>query len=238
MGSLLLLHNRQYYKRVLRTGPIAYWPQWEPSGTVAYDRTANARNGAYTGVDLGQVGIGDGRVCPWFDGTNDYNNVYSAGLAGAFSGAEGSLMVWAKVNSAAVWADGILRELAIFRVDASDKVEIYKNTTNNQVVVLRVGSNPFDAKSVAIAWSGTAWFCVGSTWSVSGDELRVYLNGVQSGATQTGLTGFVGALANTSTCVGAVSTVPTNVWHGWLAHACVWDRALTPSEVASLARVR
>ncbi len=53
--------NRQYFRKVLSHRPIAYWPLWEASGSVAFDLAGNALHGAYTGVTLGQVGVGDGR---------------------------------------------------------------------------------------------------------------------------------------------------------------------------------
>ena len=43
----------------------------EASGTDMIDAVA-AHNGTYTGVTLGQPGIGDGLTCPLFDGANDY----------------------------------------------------------------------------------------------------------------------------------------------------------------------
>ena len=100
-----------YYEKVLgiqSANMLAYWPVWEASGAVAdnIEGTA-ARDGAYTGVDLGQPGIGDGNTCPWWDGANDYCNIYSTSLRDAFNGAEGTIACWAKVNSAAVWTDGL-----------------------------------------------------------------------------------------------------------------------------------
>ena len=41
-----------YNEKVLRTGPIAYWPQDETSGTVARCLVNPAQNGTYTGVTL------------------------------------------------------------------------------------------------------------------------------------------------------------------------------------------
>ena len=53
-----------YYKKVLATEPanlLAYWPLNEGSGSVADNLEGTAaRDGAYTGVTLGQAGIGDG----------------------------------------------------------------------------------------------------------------------------------------------------------------------------------
>src|SRR3990172_10333685 len=119
------LGKTPYYQKVLRTQRdylLAYWMQAEGSGAVALDTSGNSRTGAYTGVDLGQAGIGDGKTCPWFDGANDYNNVYTTSLRDAFNGSEGTVAIWAKVNSAAVWTDGANRIIFRLRVDGNNYV--------------------------------------------------------------------------------------------------------------------
>ena len=100
----------QYYQKVLSYDPIAYWMMDEKQGAVSYDmvtaRNTGARNGAYTGVTLGQPGIGDGNTSPLFDGANDFTNIYSASFNAAFNGAEGTLGIWMRVFNVAVWTDG------------------------------------------------------------------------------------------------------------------------------------
>src|SRR3989304_2278838 len=89
--------GRDYYRKVLDTQPanlLAYWMQAEGAGAVALDTSGNSRTGAYTGVDLGQAGIGDGKTCPWFDGASDRVNIYTTSLRDAFNGAEGAVIVW------------------------------------------------------------------------------------------------------------------------------------------------
>ena len=114
-----------YFKRVLAIDPthlLGYWPLWEPGGSVAYDISGHNRHGAYTGVTLGHAGIGDGNGCPFFDGANDYANIYSASLASAFNGAEGTVAVLLKVAKAGVWTDGTNRMYQALK----------PNLTNNQ----------------------------------------------------------------------------------------------------------
>src|SRR3990167_4218733 len=88
---------REYYQRVLNVRPdklVGYWPMWEPSGAVSYDLSGQGNNGAYTAVTLAQRGMGDGRTCPLFNGSNSMNNVYSAGLNSDFNNQELTLMLW------------------------------------------------------------------------------------------------------------------------------------------------
>ena len=61
---------------------IGFWPQNELSGGVSIDHSGLGHDGAYTGVTLGQPGVpGMGMTSPFYDGANDFNNIYSAGLA-------------------------------------------------------------------------------------------------------------------------------------------------------------
>jgi hypothetical protein len=64
-----------------------------------------------------------------------------------------------------------------------------------------------------------------------------YLNGAQTGATQTTLGTFVGALGATTTNIAASSTVPANPWAGFVAHVALGNRALTAAEVARLGTI-
>ena len=114
-----------YYRKVLGYKPIGDWPQWEAAGTVARGLTDTARNGTYVNVTLLQGGIGDGRICPSYNGTTSYTDIYSAALAGAFNGAEGTLMIWAKVSAAGVWTDAASRYLVRLRADANNSVHIH-----------------------------------------------------------------------------------------------------------------
>ncbi|GAI14148.1 unnamed protein product, partial [marine sediment metagenome] len=77
-----------YDDKVLGMDPIAYWPLSETSGLVANCLVNPAQNGVYTGVTLGQPGIGDGNTAPYFDGTNDYVDVLTAAFIAAYNGSE------------------------------------------------------------------------------------------------------------------------------------------------------
>lgn len=57
-GDLLLegVARKRYARKVRATGPLAYWPMDEQANGVAYDRSGNGRNGAYTGVTFNVPG--------------------------------------------------------------------------------------------------------------------------------------------------------------------------------------
>lgn len=228
--------RKQYWAKVKSLSPIAYWPMWEASGAVATDISGNGRNGAYTGVTLGQTGIGDGRTCPLFDGANDFNNIYSVSFRDAFNGGEGTVALWAKVSAGGVWTDGTVRYLIYLTVDANNFVYVRRSSVNGFADwIYKAGGTQETVQLGSL--STTDWFHMALTWSATSDEMIAYYNGSQTGSTQTGLGVWAGNLGALSTLIGAINQVPANVWSGYLAHCAVWDSALTDAQVSSLAAI-
>lgn len=232
----LLCRKRAYYKRIITLlDPIAYWPLWEASGSTIYDVSGHDHNGAY-GTDakaptLGQPGIGDGRTSISFDG-DDYANIYSASLNTAVNKQEGSLFVWVRVSAAGDWTDASNRNVIQlgFGNASTEYVRITKTSTNNTMQ----WSHRVDANVKSISKSDmatTEWFQVGITWSNSNNRLRAYLNGTQVGIDIADIGTIVNDLDPIRCHVGAQSTTPLLPWKGWAAHAVVFDRELTPTEI-------
>ena len=80
-----------YREKVLSYSPIAYWMQAEAAGNDSLCQVDSNQDGTYTGVTLGQPGIGDGNTCPSFDGVNDYNDIYTTSFRDVFSLTEGTI---------------------------------------------------------------------------------------------------------------------------------------------------
>jgi hypothetical protein len=213
---------------------IGYWPMNENTGSVAYDFSIQVNNGAYTGVDLAYTAGPDGQGCPYFDGTNDYNNIYSAGLSSDFDGDEGTIALWIKVSAAGVWTDGTVRTMMRLRADAENYVEIYKSNTNNALNMVYEAGNTMSTRSIT-SISDTGWFCLTMTWSASADEVNYYKDGTSVATKRTGLGTWAGSL--TSGFIGAQDSVPLEVWDGYLAHGAVWTTPLTAAQIASLAAI-
>lgn len=225
-----------YDKKVLGYNPDAYWPLWEASGGVAQCLVNSAQNGAYTGVTLGDTTTPWGDPAPFFDGVNDFVDIYSATFDGVFDGADGSLMIWNKVYNAGVWTDGQTHNILRFEVDGSNTIyPQYSNAANTMNVPYKAG--------VATVWvthapiSSVDWLHWGFTWSASSDEVKLYLNGIQVGGTQNGLGVWSGGpLMNTRTVIGAATTDPVLQFYGWEAHCAVWaGTVLTQPQFADLA---
>lgn len=222
--------GRSYTQKIQALGPIAYYPQAEPSGTTIVDESGNGRNGTYVGVTLGQPGIGDGRTAAGYDGATSYGNIYSASLAGAWNGAEGTIVAWQRSSG------GSSRCILRLQADASNLVQLFSTGTANEVQFRYTAGGTvkqiLDSSNVF-----GSLFSIALTWSKSNDQMRAYAKGVQVGATQTGLGTWAGALATTLCCIGAASTTPTLSWLGSQAHTAIFNRALSAAEIASLAVV-
>lgn len=204
-----------------------------PAMPVAECLVNPLQDGAYTGVQLANALGPDGvNYAPYFDGVNDFVDIYSATLLAAFDGAEGSLLVWCKVFNVGVWTDGSARYATEFRVDANNHLDMQKAGANNRI------RNEYEANNILESenFNGLAtvdWIHLAITWSISAGvdgQVSYYLNGVPI-ATDTALGVWVGALDMNRTLIGATSQVPASPWHGWLAHCPVFDRPLTPAEV-------
>ncbi|MCK9602592.1 MAG: hypothetical protein M0R06_26330 [Sphaerochaeta sp.] len=237
---LLLGGGRRTYlqtvRRICGGSLIAYWPLSEQAGDVAFDRSGRGHNGAYTGVTLAS-GLAPGRtLAPAYNGTDAFTNIYSAGLAGAFNGAKGTVLIWAKVGAAGAWTDGATRRTVLLRADGNNSISIDKSNTDNYVYFAYGAGGTVDTVLYNGLGGNTGWMMLGLSWDKAADQVKAYAQGAQVGATQTGLGTWSGALAATLTTLGATGTAVNNPWSGLLAHAIVCNVALSPVAIEQLYR--
>lgn len=217
---------------------LAYWRLNETSGTVANNaQGVAARNGTYSNVTLGAAGVGDGNTAATFNGTTSNVNVYSASLASAFNGAEGTVAAWCKVSGAGVWTDGVLRRIATFLVNGSNYAVMFKHTANNTIRCDYSAGGTVETVSSTAVGGSLVFFSVAMTWSKAAEQMKVYINGAQVGTTQTALGVFAGTIPSTGARIGAAENAASNFWSGSLAHVALWDTPLSAAEVAALATV-
>lgn len=225
-----------YPDKVLGYGPIAYWPLWEIEGEFAECLVRQPeQNGTYVGVTLGQTVTDDNGVsfvCPFFDGVNDYCNIGHAPFLAALNTAEGSMAVWCRVFDASVWTDSSVRKMLIFLTNANNRMFMQKTGDNNELRHEYRAGGVFDGQSTGDQ-SSTDWFHMAMTWSKSNDQLIYYIDGAPVGNIDTGLGVWAGAIV--TALIGASSTGPVAPWHGWLAHAAIWDTPQAPSVIVDLA---
>jgi hypothetical protein len=196
-----------------------------------------AQNGTYSS-DVATwpvgTGIGDGNTAPMFDGTNDYVNAFTAALAAAFNESAGTLLHWIRL-AAGVWTDGTRRDSAFIQADANNYVFTGRDLANN-LYRFYYTANAVPKNVNPVGLTTYDWVLCGLTWDAAVDEVKVYWNGVQTGATQNGLGVWNGG-ALTVAVIGATTVVPNNPFHGRISHVQLYDRALSGPTIAELASV-
>jgi lysophospholipase L1-like esterase len=217
-----------------RASLLGCWPLDEASGTTAADRSGNGRDAAYSGtVTLGATGpFGDGTACITVAAAGAVN-LYTSGLASAWNGDEATLDLWFKVSASGDWSDSTARNLLTVGADGSNTFYLRKQTAANTVVAVRVGSGTTSSCSVTI--SDTSWHHLAAVASKSGDYLRLFLDGALI-MTATGLGSWSGSPASTLCMAGASSSSRAAPWKGSLSMPTLRSAALSPLEVARLAR--
>ncbi len=220
---------------------IGYWPMNEASGTNSDNAEGTAaRDGTYTGVTLGQTGIGDGNTCPLFDGANDFNNIASASLGTAGISDNLTVALWAKVSGSGVWTDSTLRYMIRFTYSTtSDYISIIRSATNNRLQWSCEWGNGGAIAVLKNSVTETGWMHMAITINVGSDAVIAYYNGSPTGSPGSGL------ITQSDTTLDTLRTLissddvssPANIWDGWLAHAAIWTTVLTPAEIATLAVV-
>jgi len=226
-----------YASRVAALGWVALWSLGDASGPTAADASGNGRTGTYSNVTLGASGPAVPTTAATFvPASSSLVNVYSASLAGAFNGAEGTAACWFRVSAAGVWTDATIRRFLTLQVDGSNRVLLQRTAGDNQYQASYVAGGT--TKSVTVTGAGsTGWLHLAITWNKAADRVRVYANGAQSGATQTGLGTWAGSLASNVCAIGSSGTTPGSLWSGDLAWVGVAAREFTAAEVLSLATV-
>lgn len=220
--------STDYRTRLLLTQPanlIGYWALDDTSGLVAHDYSPQADDGAYRN---GPVLSGDtalsGQPCPTFDGVNDDVNIDSVAFEANFNLLAGTLLCWAKYTGS--WTDGLFRGIMNCQTDTNNRVIMRKDSANNTFTLQHLGAST--NKLVQVTTSTTAWFMAALTWDNNADQVKFYFNGVQQGATQTGL-GVMTGPPTTNLLASQSQNFP-----GSVSDAAVWTKALTAAEIASL----
>jgi hypothetical protein len=180
-------------------------------------------------VSIAQPGIGDEKTSTLFSVTG-FCNIAGAALTALnsrFNGKEFTISMWRKANGL-----GVVGRSIYIIVDAGNRVyfERLANDTSN-VVYIAGGTS----KNVNVGAVSNISFqhCV-LTVSLSANQMKWYVNGTQAGTTQIGLGTWAGNL--TDATIGAINNTAGIPYIGWIQHVAIWNIALTPGQIADLAR--
>jgi hypothetical protein len=225
--NILRTRGISYQARVLATGPLVYFPLNEKNGVVAVNHGSLGidANGTYSGASLANAPGPKGGVCPYFDGSNDSVNILSAPLVTNFNRIKGTMAIWVKAETTAYWTDG--RTSYFFRtryLNDAELISIWKlplyQCRSNYVATVNGDSEDFNFNP-----NTTNWVFLVHTWDTVVHEWIPYKNGVA----------LCAAKSLTATVYGTLSqAIVGDVHLGWVAHAALWDKVLTPTEISDL----
>jgi hypothetical protein len=232
-----------YNHKVLKVHPewqVGVYPldEKEKDWTNVFDWSTQGNHGTATALTPHHGRGADGKKTAPLFGTGSYIDLYSAGIASDLSFTEFSVAAWCKVLDNSVWSDSTVRRILTIGATATTNVIILEKTaTDNTLRAAYVAASTTDSVSPTVYESldyHTQWFHFGMTLSVIDDELKVYLNGAQTGTTQTTFGSWTGSLASTICVIGAANTSATSPWSGWLQHVAVWNETLSAADFAYL----
>jgi len=223
-----------YAARVLGLHPYAYWPLDDAAGSTAARELVNGwTSGGIAGVTFGVTGIGDGNTAVAINGESASGIALpSASMAATFPKDEGSYAIWLKLATAE-WEDGASRNFMHLHGGSDNYIGGGKIATNNTINGYRRALGT--TKAVSTTETRTDWLSVALTWSVAGNALKYYVNGLQQGTTQTTIQSW-GAVTIASGYIGR-NVATGAAWKGQLAHVALFSRPLTPTELLALATI-
>lgn len=206
--------------------PIAYWPLNEISGGTAVNHGSLGSDvdGTYNSVSLAQTEAPGGGCAPYFDGTNSWVTVYSTTLRDNFPLSKGTILAWCRLESYGGW-DWIL----YFMNDSSNEgLEIRDNGTDSLYYGYTSGFNK------TISFTPNVWRLVAITYDDDINESYWCLNDSKT-------YGGVAVTLNAN-FLSSYGTGIGGRWNGWridgyIAHAAIWDRALSSEEIALIYNV-
>jgi hypothetical protein len=221
-------------RRVCGSALIAHWPQWEASGATAFDQSGHGYHGAITGCTLGAAGMGDSHTAFSYDGATCYTDIYSAGFAAAFNGHAGTVGGWWKPSGTGIWSDGTARNPVRAQNNGNNSTLIAKDQAAAQINFNHVSGSVSKQVVVGGLNSWSAWFFAAYTWDEAADKMIAYWQGQQTGATQTGLGVWTGALNSANCNIGCRDHSVLSPWSGLSAHVFYCNAALTAANIAKL----
>jgi pentaxin family protein len=216
-----------YVGAVAADRPVADWRLGEPSGTVAADASGNGHTAAYVGaVALGRAGAAvtspDSAV-----GLDGNSAAVVAGSFGAFPSDAVSVELWLRTSDTTKEAGTF--SYAVPGSDNEFQLRDYRNFT-----IIRGGSRV----TTGVAANDGAWHQIVVTWRSSDGQTQLYKDGQLA---------YSGTLAAGSPIVGSGGAVvlgqdqdtvgggfqPAQAFLGDLDEVSLYDRVLSPAEVAS-----
>ena len=167
----------QRIKRILGNNLIRLFYSNETTGSIAYDHSDFAGNGAIVGADLGQASQLNGMNTFCFDGVDDSVN-FGAPLSSDWSDAQkqtGSVFGFKLVPD---WFDNTTEVLVSLRNDQGQIFELVKSAANDRLAAAYVIGGAYTKAEIAgldaLVGNNMFFFCV--TWNANAPSITLMIN--------------------------------------------------------------
>lgn len=198
------------------------------NSTVAVNFANQGKNGSHTGITSRNVAMNLGDKVAYYDGTNDYSNLYNC-LNGVIDWNEWSFSIWARMD-AGVSTDGA--DHAIFQFGngavGDEFFRLKKDDTNERLVLNYVADGGSLSLLGGVLTDNETWFNIIFTFDGDGDMALYYNNVVVVSGASPDTFNFT-PTAN-QIAIGAQNTTPINPWKGHLAYCAIWNKILSETE--------
>jgi len=184
-------------------------------------------------------------ICPKFDGSSSTIDLYSSALNTAMDWTTFTVAIWFKVGALGDWSDSTAGRILTIAADANNYLRLSKSDTNNQIDFAYAGQSTADSVAASVLVDGEApvtWQHLAITVSDSANDnqLKAYLNGVQTGSTQTGIGVWSGAI-DSDLCVLGSSALATPADQlaadSMVAELGIWSTVLDANEIKRLSEI-
>jgi hypothetical protein len=181
---------------------IGLWHLDETSGAPA-DASQYGNNG----VNNGMTYEGTGRFGTGFTADGVTDNIDVIAISGEWNGGEGSVSLWFKATNASALSNGT-SVLFDARVDANNLVRI--GIDSGQLTFEYIAGGTAKTIQGAHPSADTDYHNYKITWSVTADEVKAFVDGVQFGTTQSSLGTWAGTIATAT--IGDTSAAALGIY--------------------------
>lgn len=190
--------------------------------------------GTITGVTVGQPGL-PGALAWSYDGVTDLVNIHSTMLNSIFTPTGYTFHIPIRVPLASIWSDATIRRILAWESDSSNRWIIRKTATTGQIEVTAIIGGV--TKTVNINSNTTLNFqLLTITYDLTNDQYKVYLNGIQTGSTQTSIGTWTGNLASDKVLIGATDTAGAQSFSGLIEGLVFLPVVMTAADIAKFSR--
>jgi len=206
---------------------LATWELEEASGTRVDS------HGTLDLTDTNTVGQGTGKQgsCADFTRANT-EYLYNASSSTVEPGSQDwSMGMWVNFDTLAASTLHVL--ISGWALAAASRSFTCRYSVNNTQIEFQI-RNGSNVDQYNFSWTPTVdtWYYIGLTWEASAAEAKFYVNGTQTGGTQSG-TYTSSNTGSSSFALGAAST-GGDPFDGLLDEVSVWKRVLSPGEISAL----